>query len=61
MLEVDSIQAAGREYTRLRRQRGLPPLKGKLRAICGVHGPVIIRCKGILYTLMRGTDPCPAA
>ena len=63
MLEVETLQAAGREYARLRRLRGLPPVKRALQAVPGEHGPARVRCKGVVYTLVeKGSGrPCPAA
>ena len=60
-LDVVSLNAAGKEYARMRRLRGLPPLKAALRAVPGVHGPVVVVCKGVEYTLYHGDKPCPAA
>ncbi len=61
LIQVDRLQAAGREYTRLRRLRGMPPLKKVLRAVAVGNGPVIIRCQGVEYTLMEGNTPCASA
>lgn len=61
-LNVVSLKAAGKEYARMRRLRGLPPIKVALKAVAGVHGPVVVECKGVRYTLCYSNDePCPAA
>lgn len=61
LIEVESLKAAGRAYTRYARMRGLPPSKEPLQAVPGRTGPVKVLCKGVWYTLCRKGAPCPAA
>lgn len=60
-IRVDRPEAAGAAYARLRRQRGLPPVKGEASLSRESDGPVRVVCQGIEYTLMLGGSPAPAA
>ena len=61
-IQVEALKAAGKEYARMRRLRGLPPIKVALQVVAGVHGPVVVTCKGVKHTLCYSDGkPCPAA
>lgn len=61
LIEVESLKAAGKAYTRYARMRGLPPSKEPLQAVPGRMGPVRVLCLGVFYTLCRKGTPVPAA
>lgn len=61
IIRVRKMAAAGNAYARLRRQAGLPPLKGGVTARVGATGPVQVLCDGVTYTLWVGDAPAPAA
>ena len=56
-LRVERLQAAGHAYARARRLAGLPPVKGTAKAVPSDSGPVLIECKGTVYTLWLGGKP----
>ena len=60
-IAVTRLKAAGPEYTRLRRLRGMPPVKRRLHLLKGRTGPVIVECGGCEYTLYDGGAPCAAS
>lgn len=60
-IRVDRPEAAGAAYARLRRQRGLPPVKKGATLSLEADGPVRVICRGVEYTLMLGGSPAPAA
>ena len=59
-IRVDELKQAGPAYARLRRQRGLPPYKGRIRMVAGAHTPVTVVCGGARYGLYTGAVPAPA-
>ena len=61
MIPIASIRDAGKVYARMRRERGLKPIKETLKAVPGTHGPVQFLASGVVYTLMRGDKACPAS
>lgn len=59
-LRVKTLSAAGPAYARLRRHKGLEPVKGTASLKPSDEGPVRVICDGATYTLFLNGAPAPA-